>query len=160
MTDTGHAGFHAAPAENPQLCAGCHGPGLGFSGVSTDFRVLIHGLHASAIRKTPYRTYDTDRVQYPGNLANCEGCHLPGTYTLPLALNSIALKDGGVDQYSTATASACAACHDSDSDKSHMVNEGGAVFNDTRAAADNALETCNVCHKNGAIDSVDAAHNK
>lgn len=160
MTDAGHAGLHAAPAENPQLCAGCHGPGLGFSSVSADFRVLVHGLHASAMRETPYRKYDTDRLQYPGNLANCKNCHLPGTYTLPLPVDSAPLKDAGVDQYSTATASACAACHDSSGDKSHMVTDGGALFNAARVDADNAIETCDVCHKNGAIDSVDAVHTK
>ncbi len=110
------------------------------------------------MRETPYRTYDTDRLQYPGDLANCESCHLPGTYTLSLEVNSVALKDGGIDQYSTATASACAACHDSASDKSHMVTNGGAVFNAARADAENAIETCNVCHKSGASAGVDVVH--
>lgn len=161
MTDSSHAGFHAAPAENPRLCAACHGPGLGFS-VSTDFRVLIHGLHASGMRQTPYRGYDTDRLQYPGDLKDCESCHLPGTWGLPVPVKSVPLKDGdgSGDQFSTPEASACAACHDSDSAKTHMVSAGGAMFSVSRTAAANAIETCDVCHKNGASAGVDVVHAK
>jgi OmcA/MtrC family decaheme c-type cytochrome len=161
MTDTGHVLFHAAPAENPQLCTGCHGPGLSLKGTSTDYRVLVHGVHAGGIRQTPYLDkFGTDNVQYPGDLADCEACHLSGTYTLPSAIISGPLKDAGADQYSTPTASACASCHDSDSAKSHMVGSGGALFNVPQATAEAAIESCDVCHKSGASASVEAVHNK
>ena len=160
MTDTGHAGFHAAPAENPQLCVGCHGPGMGLSGQSTDFRVLIHGLHASGFRDTPYFGFDTSRVQYPGDLADCLSCHLSGTYTLPLPIDSQPLKDAGNNQYTTSTAAACGACHDDSATASHMVNSGGALINAPLSDAENTIETCESCHRTGASADVDVVHNK
>jgi OmcA/MtrC family decaheme c-type cytochrome len=159
MTDFGHAVFHATPAENPALCAGCHGPGLGFDeGVSADFQVLVHGVHAGGIRETPYKGFDTDRLQYPGDLSDCKACHEPGTYTLPLAIDSPALKGGS--SYTTPIAATCASCHDDSVAQAHMVSAGGAVFNGTQAEANNAVESCNTCHRSGATADVEVVHDR
>ncbi len=157
MTDSGHAGFHATPAENPRLCAGCHGPGLGFD-VSADFRVLVHSIHAAGIREVPYKGYDGEQLQYPGDLSNCEACHLPGTQTLPTLVESQPLK-GGLT-YTTPLAATCASCHDDNVARAHMTDTGGAVFDGTKAQADNAIEACNVCHSNGDDADIETVHSR
>jgi OmcA/MtrC family decaheme c-type cytochrome len=157
MTDQGHATYHASPAENPRLCAGCHGPGLGFE-VSADFRVLVHSIHASGIREEPYKGFDEEHLQYPGDLSNCEACHLPGTQTLPTLIDSQPLKGG--TRYTTPLAATCASCHDDATAKAHMTSAGGAVFDGTQAQADNAIEACNVCHSNGDSADVETVHSR
>jgi OmcA/MtrC family decaheme c-type cytochrome len=157
MTDLGHATYHAAPAENPRMCSGCHGPGLGFD-ASADFRVLIHGVHAAGIREVPYKDFDEQRLQYPGELSNCQACHLPGTETLPTPVVSPPLKGGTT--YTTALAATCAACHDSSVAKAHMRSAGGAVFDGSELEASSAIESCNTCHRNGGVADVETVHNR
>ena len=58
---------------------------------SNNFKNLVHGIHASAKRTTPYEFvcdrgtsgvfyYDWSEVTFPGILKNCETCHVAGTY--------------------------------------------------------------------------------
>lgn len=156
MTDSGHAGFHATPAEKPRLCASCHGPGLGFDEIA-DFRVLVHGVHASNFRETPYKHYDGDTLQYPGDLSDCQSCHLEGTYTLPTPVQSPPLKGGST--YTSVQAATCSSCHDSAVAKAHMESAGGASF-DTDFDTANMAESCDICHASGKDADVDKVHNK
>ncbi len=160
MTDTAHKNFHAAPANNPQVCVMCHGPNLSFQAdIGTNFPLLIHGLHASGFRATPYKGYDTARLQFPGDLADCGICHREATYELPLPIDSPPFKEGaGV--YSSPLGATCASCHDGDKARAHMESAGGAVFRVTQQEASDAIETCDVCHGKGRDADVDAVHNK
>ena len=137
---------------------GCHEPNRQSSGTSTDFSVLIHGLHASGIREQPYRSWDPDRIQFPGILANCATCHVNGSHRLPLPLVRAPLRDASSTEYTTAIAAACSACHDDTLARSHMVSAGGAVFNGTFQAASDAVEGCEVCHRSGASADIDVVH--
>ena len=160
MTDFGHANLHASPGDNLKVCASCHGPGLGFKeGTPTDFRVLVHGIHAGGFRENYYKDpkYGPDNIQFPGDLSNCETCHLPGTHTI-LPTSSPPLKGGA--SYTTAVAATCRSCHDGDVAAAHMVQAGGAVIDGLQSVADSAQESCDICHSSGSTADVDSVHKR
>lgn len=161
MTDPSHRDFHAAPTNNTQVCVMCHGPNLSFQAdVGTNFPLLIHGLHASGFRTTPYKGFDTTRLQFPGDLADCAICHRDGTYELPLSQSLPPFKESVAGLYSSPVAATCASCHDDDKSQSHMESAGGAVFRVTQQEAADAIESCDVCHGAGKDAGVEAVHNK
>lgn len=64
---------------------------LTFPEESMNFKELIHSIHSSGLRASPYRFvrdrgnsglyfYDFSEVTFPGVLNNCQTCHKPGTY--------------------------------------------------------------------------------
>lgn len=168
-------------SDNIDTCASCHNPRNtdlrqrrramdpptdGKDEESIDFKTMVHGIHAAAIREQPlevvgfggfttYR-YTTDAVHYPGDLANCTACHTEDGYKLPLADGVLGTTvDTGNDIASrlddtvvTPQAAVCSSCHDSAISKAHMETTGGASFNTTQFAIDNqeVVETCSVCH--------------
>jgi OmcA/MtrC family decaheme c-type cytochrome len=120
--------------------------------------VLIHGLHASGFREVPYRGWDTERLQFPGDLADCVTCHAAGTYQVPLPLDRVPVLVDPAGLYTTPIAAACGACHDPAVSVAHMESAGGAVVRGDFASADAAVESCDVCHRSGAIADVDVVH--
>ena len=160
---TFHAPGGRSVTDNPQVCVGCHEPNRasGGSSTSTDYSVLIHGLHASGFREAPYRGWDAERLQFPGDLADCVTCHINGTQQVPLPLDRVPVL---VDPptvtglYTTPVAAACGACHDSAVSTAHMESAGGAVIGGDFDDADAAVESCDVCHRSGAIADVDVVH--
>jgi OmcA/MtrC family decaheme c-type cytochrome len=159
---TFHAPGSRSVTNNAQNCTGCHEPNRqsGSQANSTDFSVLIHGLHASGYREIPYRGWTEERIQFPGDLADCESCHAEETYQLPLPLQRAPLRDASSTEYTTPVAAACAACHDTTLAQSHMESAGGAVFNGDFATASTAVESCEVCHRSGASADIDLVHSR
>lgn len=101
-----------------------------------DFKVMIHGIHqASGI--TVYGFSGTpntfDDVTFPGILSDCETCHNPGTFGVPLRDAALATTtDTGADLVdpadnlrTTKTTSVCSSCHTDTAALSHMLSEGG-----------------------------------
>ncbi len=144
---------------------------------SLDFKRMIHGIHAAAIREHPleivgfrgsstYR-FDTDTVHFPGDLANCTTCHTDSGFTLPLADTVLGTTiDTGADHESpaddtvmTPTAAVCSSCHDGTTALSHMTANGGN-FATTQAAIDDGsvVEQCSVCHGSGRVADVAEVH--
>jgi hypothetical protein len=159
---TYHAPGSRSVTDNALNCTGCHEPNRqsGRQANSTDFSVLIHGLHASGYRETPYRGWTEERIQFPGDLADCASCHAEETYQLPLPLQRVPLRDASSTEYTTPVAAACAACHDTTLAQSHMESAGGAVFNGDFATASAAVESCEVCHRSGASADIDLVHSR
>ena len=145
---------------------------------SIDFKTMVHGIHAAAIREnaleivgfrgsTTHR-YDTEHVHYPGNLANCTACHTSEGFLLPLSAGVLGttidtgedLADPSDDIVVTPTAATCSACHDSAVHKAHMETTGGASFSTTQQAIDDGevVETCAVCHGAGHAFDVVQVH--
>ena len=145
---------------------------------SIDFKTMIHGIHAAAMREnalevvgfrgfSTYR-YDEEHVHYPGDLSNCTACHTDSGYTLPLADGVLGVTvDTGEDRadptddvVSTPAAAVCSSCHDDSVAKSHMTSNGGN-FATSQAAIDSGevVEECSVCHKSGASADVSTVHN-
>ena len=139
---------------------------------------MIHGIHAAGVREDPLQVvgfrgfttyvYDEEHVHYPGNLANCLGCHNDSGYTLPLPSGALAttvntgnnLQSPADDTVVTAATAACASCHDDDIAAAHMTSNGGS-FNTTQAAIDSGkvVEQCSVCHASGKTADVSKVHN-
>ena len=158
MVEKGHVNFHAVPSGEPLVCASCHGASLGF-GEYADFRYLIHGVHATDIREEPYRGEFSENIHFPGDIANCDSCHLDGTTQLPLAFNT-PIFTGITDQYTTPTATACSSCHDTAEAQTHMISTGGAKFNESYDLVQSTTESCAFCHGPGEAADVEMVHKR
>lgn len=110
----------ATPTSNPPF-AGVPGE------TSIDFKVLIHAVHAAAIRTGTYEVYGFGHSvndfpsPYPGQVGNCALCHVGTSYALPLASNVLSpTLDTGTDPISSAdnvrapsaAYAVCTSCHD------------------------------------------------
>lgn len=93
--------LHGGMRQNTEYCVLCHNttasdeevrPEEAMPPTSIHFKVLIHRIHRGEERaQKPYIVYgyrssvhDFTDLRFPGELADCETCHLPGTYDLPL----------------------------------------------------------------------------
>ena len=100
---------------------------------------------------------DFSDIGFPGAAEDCESCHLPGTYDLPL-LSSLPptvtqIMDDTGALIGTAppvavTASNCTGCHDAPATAAH------ASLNTTDAG----VEACATCHAAGKSFGVDIMH--
>lgn len=110
-----HLAFHGANrTDTVELCVMCHNPNNtdlamrpadpdaenngvnteaadGLEERSVNFKDMIHGIHAGAMRTEDLVIYgfrnsshNFSEVHFPGILSDCESCHLEDTYTLPL----------------------------------------------------------------------------
>ncbi|MFM2119936.1 MAG: hypothetical protein RL722_1404 [Pseudomonadota bacterium] len=99
--------FHAGQRNDGTSCSWCHTPNRTSSGWSADSTSFVHAIHGGAKRKTPFNWHagaageDFSAVKYPGILAQCETCHLPGTYDFSATASADAvgldLRTGAVD---------------------------------------------------------------
>ena len=136
-----------------------------------DYKVMIHKIHrGEELEQQPYIVYgfgappanftahDFGHVLFPGNLADCQTCHAPGTYllppfpgeALPTQVAHIDPETRGliVDGHVGPISAVCTSCHDSD---------GAAAHVETQTGGDGA-EACAVCHAEGRIAPVSASH--
>lgn len=179
--------------DNIDGCVTCHNPRNTDRGVrevastppsdgkqeeSLDFKTMIHAIHAAGFREQPLQIvgfrgfsthiYDSQHVQYPGALNDCQACHSSSGYQLPLADGVLGTSvDTGDDRsdprddlLTTPMSAACSSCHDSASAQQHMKTTGGGRFAAPYSEATAAIETCDVCHKASASAAVDVVHNK
>jgi OmcA/MtrC family decaheme c-type cytochrome len=78
--------FHAGQRNDGSTCSWCHRPNQTSSGWSADAAAFVHAIHAGGKRNVPYTwhasstTKSYNDIGYPGVLARCEQCHLPGSY--------------------------------------------------------------------------------
>ncbi|UCG73595.1 MAG: OmcA/MtrC family decaheme c-type cytochrome [Chromatiales bacterium] len=146
---------------------------------TVEFKTMIHAIHAGEERTNGYVAYafggraaDFGEVVFPGNLANCENCHRPGTY-YPVGVSALAATiDTGADIDSpfddlniTPNSAACWGCHDRPEAVSHMTLNGGAFDAIQQPdgtlisqSAGTVIEACDVCHGEGRIADVGEIH--
>lgn len=106
-----------------------------------DFKRMIHMIHMGEDLQNGIIVYgfggsvhDFSHVGFIGNMANCETCHLPGTYSTEAAWMSLAttidtgtdLADPEDDLNVSPVASVCSSCHDLDRSTQHMLLEGAS----------------------------------
>lgn len=166
--------LHGGSRRNPQYCVQCHNPSLndaprhpaGSPPESLQWKYLIHSIHMGSDRAAqinlngPINTVD---IRFPGNQADCQKCHNPGTYTLPLPatvapagpVNTVTGQpvNNGVVVNGTAQAIslACAGCHAGKPGfEAHAVTNTSATLG----------EACANCHGAGKQFDVVTVHAK
>lgn len=153
--------FHGARNDLEGQCQLCHNHNMQADATAAnpahataDFKQLIHALH-----RGKFAGFET--LNYPGNIGNCAQCHTnnaDGVLSVALPLSSavqpMALSDGS---FTSATAAICSNCHESDSARNHMTQQGG-VFAGTKADATAGTESCNTCHSQGGMADVLKVH--
>ncbi len=168
---------------------------------TNNFKDMIHGIHAGRDRVNPFRDardstsrgevtlLDFARMDFPGQLNNCETCHISGTYssvplsalpstyetidaaydagiaggaaTTVLAKNALSTTAAnGTDHVTTPFAGACVSCHDSSAAKSHIKLQGGQVQANRNTVGAVATESCVTCHGPGKSEDPAVVHRK
>jgi OmcA/MtrC family decaheme c-type cytochrome len=159
---------HGGIRQSVEYCVLCHNPAASDEAVrpdeampptSIDFKVLIHSIHRGDERtQQPYivygfqgTPYDFSDVRFPGNLANCTSCHVPGAYTLPLAAAvqpTVVLKEEEIVSTILPARAVCTSCHDGPAAAGHAELETTA----------GGVEACAVCHGPDRQADVAAIH--
>jgi OmcA/MtrC family decaheme c-type cytochrome len=95
--------FHAGQRNDGTTCSWCHTPNRNSTGWTADTPNMAHAIHGAGKRTQPYTWHSAvtpgdafSHIKYPGVLARCEQCHLPGTYDFAAASSAAAagLTDG------------------------------------------------------------------
>ena len=155
--------LHGTIRHDVQYCVTCHYPAAtdveelqeGAEEQSIHFKYMVHKIHRGEALENGYvvaghnqSVHDYSHVTYPGDLRNCDACHVNDSQQLPLpaGLLETTTPQEWWDPMMPA-ASACLSCHDSDDAASH------AYANTTFFG-----ESCSTCHGEGKSASVDKVH--
>jgi len=156
--------LHGNNRKSVQYCNTCHLPWATDHEVrlpdtgpdqSIHMKYMIHKIHRGEDAVNGYTVYgyrssfhDFGHVEYPGDLRNCDACHVNDSQQLPLpeGLLATTTPQEWWDPMMPAAA-ACLSCHDSDSAAAH------AYSNTTFFG-----EACASCHGEGMSYSVDKVH--
>lgn len=156
---------HAGNRNNFDYCALCHNPNETdkaqrpadkMPAQSMDLAVVVHRIHTGERMTRDWTIYGTggiedgyDTVRFPGDLANCDNCHVNGSEQLPLreGLLPVANPRSLPNPAGRATA-ACLGCHDSTAAASHALTNTSSQLG----------ESCDVCHGRDAEFSISRVH--
>jgi OmcA/MtrC family decaheme c-type cytochrome len=165
--------LHGGQRLNTEECVICHNPNGDDSGrrpadqnppESIDFKRLIHKIHRGENLTQDFTIYgfgnppsvnNFNGVHFPGDLRDCETCHIPGTQHVqdedpPGLLPTITQRDWYTPQQHYAAA--CLACHDELHQAAHAFIMTATFPNGVVA------ESCPACHGNDSDFSVDKIH--
>ncbi|MBZ5596659.1 MAG: OmcA/MtrC family decaheme c-type cytochrome [Acidobacteriia bacterium] len=146
------------------MCVLCHNPNgtdapmrpaAQLPAQTIDFRTMIHKIHRGENLASEFTIYgfggsvnDFTDVRFPGDLRDCEKCHVNSSEQLPLGDNLLNVTTPrGYINPTPPTMAACVACHTDKTAASH------AVANTTQLG-----EACVVCHGPDAQFSIDKIH--
>jgi len=155
--------LHGNNRKSVQYCNTCHHPSStdeeellpGAHEQAIHMKYMIHKIHRGADAEYPYvvaghnqSVHEYGHVEYPGDLRNCEACHVNDSYEIPLpeGLLATTTPQEWWDPMMP-IASACISCHDSDAAAAHAYSNT-AFFG----------EACASCHGDGMSYSVDKVH--
>jgi OmcA/MtrC family decaheme c-type cytochrome len=161
----GYLAFHGDQRNTVETCVNCHNPNQTdaarrpasqMPAQSVDFRTMIHRLHSmKEMGEHEYTVFgfgstpnDLTRFGFPGDLRNCDACHVNNSQQLPLRSGLLPVQDlrQAIPTPLPETA-ACTSCHTSNYAKSH------ALANTTTLG-----ESCATCHGPNADFSVNRVH--
>ncbi len=148
------------------MCVLCHNPNTTDADQRTaanqppqtvDFRTMIHKIHRGE-NLDPNDQYTVigfgksvnnfNDIRFPGDLRNCEKCHVNASEQLPLQDNLLSVvTPRGYLNPTTPTAAACLACHDDKPAASHALSNANALG-----------EACPVCHSPSGQFAIDKVH--
>jgi OmcA/MtrC family decaheme c-type cytochrome len=156
--------LHGGQRFRIEECLICHRPDESDAGdrpeeefppESVHFKYMIHRIHTGAFLDNDFTVYgfgnrphNYNKVVYPGDRRNCVGCHVAGTYGVPLpegTLETPTLRDWYTPMQPAAAA--CLSCHSS-------VDAAAHAFVNTAPFG----ESCAACHGDNREFSVDRIH--
>ncbi len=146
---------HCVLCHNPNQTDRARRPADRMPPESVNFVTIIHRIHAGVRQVRDYTIYgfgnvphNYNEVRYPGDLRNCNACHVDNSQQVPLDARLLPVTDprGWLNPVGPTT-TACTSCHASVYASSH------ALANTTPLG-----ESCAACHKPGAQFSVDRVH--
>ncbi len=157
--------LHGDNRKNTDYCVTCHMPGADDAAVrpaeeldppqSINFKYMIHKIHRGAELENGYVVYgyrsslhDFSHVEFPGDLRQCDSCHVNNSQQLPLPEGVLATSTPQelLDPMQP-VAAACLSCHDKSSTAAHAATNTAAFG-----------EACETCHGEGMEASVDKVH--
>jgi OmcA/MtrC family decaheme c-type cytochrome len=151
--------LHGGSRTDTAYCVTCHesqGTDNSTPAQTINFRTHIHRIHTGAELENPWVFGNTNYngLEFPGDRRNCTECHVasPPTYTLPVATKVFPVNPSGFYSPWGPAASACLGCHDGQDAAAHAFLQTAAFPNGT------AVESCTVCHEEGADFAVTRVH--
>ncbi|MDR3719499.1 MAG: OmcA/MtrC family decaheme c-type cytochrome [Bryobacteraceae bacterium] len=155
--------LHGENRNQIEQCVLCHNPVENDSSYrpasanppeSIDFALMIHRIHSGPSQTRDFTIWgfgnsknNFNNVLYPGDLTNCEQCHLPGTYVMPIGATAQINDTRGFISPVHPTTGACLGCHATVDAASH------ALVNTSSLG-----ESCSVCHGPNGDYSVAKVH--
>jgi len=145
---------HGGTRNATQECTICHNPSLadGTSNQSVNMATQIHSIHRGENLANPYvlGTTNYQEVKFPGDLRNCNTCHVGDSYMVEnVGAKAMVASPGGFTKTTPPIAAACQGCHDDVATASH------ALANTTVLG-----ESCAACHSAGEQFSVERVHQR
>jgi OmcA/MtrC family decaheme c-type cytochrome len=146
--------IHGGTRNAVQECTICHNPMLtdGTSKQSVNLAWQIHSIHRGQNLANPYvlGTTNYQDIRFPGDLRDCNSCHMSGTYLVEnVGAKAMVASPGGFMPTTAPISAACQGCHDDLATASH------ALANTTVLG-----ESCAACHSAGEEFSVDRVHQR
>jgi OmcA/MtrC family decaheme c-type cytochrome len=140
--------------------------------------LMIHSIHSAS---TSYEGGAFADITYPQSIANCDACHVAGSYNVArTTARAVSTNQGSDirvwtdDIASTPNAAACGVCHTSTAATGHFLSQAGqvddlkctiigaecgAVDGSSGSGVPNGQEACAVCHGSGAEFETSKFHN-
>jgi OmcA/MtrC family decaheme c-type cytochrome len=154
---------HGENRNSTEYCVVCHNPrqtdvarrpSAQGPAESVDFSLMIHRIHAGNRQSRDFTIYgfgaaanNFNDVVFPGELANCENCHLPGTWAVPVNAKLDKTDPRGFLSPVKPATAACGGCHTSVDAASHSLVNTSVLG-----------ESCGACHGEGKEFSVSKVH--
>jgi OmcA/MtrC family decaheme c-type cytochrome len=153
---------------NLAMCLNCHNADNAGSTEGFALGRMVHSIHSAS---TTFDGGEFAEVHFPQNVANCDTCHVPGSYDVPRTTARAVSIAGGADATSwlddiatTPAAANCGACHNDIAAMGHFNSQGGQVGVPKRdiltvGGLPNGQEACAVCHDTGSEFETSQFHN-
>jgi OmcA/MtrC family decaheme c-type cytochrome len=131
--------------------------------------VRPYAIYGNAAATAAPSVYFFDDVRFPGNLANCEVCHLPGTWTIesiPAGALPTTANERGTLLHTGTSATPAVAAHTSTSEPKTLpiaaaclsCHTSGAAVDHAAGKTSGGVEQCGTCHGESGADSVRKWH--
>ncbi len=106
--------FHAGQRNDAPTCSFCHNPNRASSGWSAASTTFIHGIHGKDKRTVPFTWHAADTatpgvykdfsgVGYPGQMRNCQQCHVANAVNFGISANATAANGSNLPYATVAT---------------------------------------------------------
>lgn len=144
--------LHGSNRNQIEACVVCHNPTLVAEDESFSMQMMVHKIHRGEALSGEYLSFK--EVLYPGDLRNCAACHVNNSFRVPLPTTNVATVTPAPNYFWSPTlpvTAACIGCHDAPYTAAH-------AFLNTANFGATTMESCPVCHKEGADWAVGKSH--